>query len=228
MITAFVRAIDQLGDPALRRVVWIGVLGAAGLFAILWIGVGVLLSTTTLFQSGWLDRAVDVLGGVAALALTLMFFPAVATGILGFFLDDAAAAVERRHYPGLPAPRRSSIAESILASLKFLTVMLALNLFTLLFLLVPPVFPFVFYAVNGYLLGREYFEVVALRWQQPAIVTELRRRKRGQLFLAGIIIAFLLTLPLINLIAPVVATAAMVHLYHSFDQPAPAAVLARR
>jgi uncharacterized protein involved in cysteine biosynthesis len=228
VITAFARALGQLGDPAIRRIVWIGVLSAAGLFVLLWTGVGVLLTKTTLFQTGWLDAAIDVLGGVATLAVTLLFFPAVATAILGFFLEDAAEAVERRYYPRLPAARHQSVKESVLNSLKFLAVMLALNVFTLLFLLVPPVFPFVFYAVNGYLLGREYFEVVALRRHQPAVVTELRRRHRGQLFLAGVIIAFLLTLPLINLIAPVMATAVMVHLYQSFDAPVLGAALVRR
>ena len=93
----------------------------------------------------------------------------------------------------------------------------------------PPVFPFVFYAVNGYLLGREYFEVVALRRHAAGGGhASLRRRHRGQLFLAGVIIAFLLTLPLINLIAPVIATAVMVHLYHSMKtSPAMAASLRR-
>ncbi|MFO1153205.1 MAG: EI24 domain-containing protein [Rhodospirillales bacterium] len=228
MITAFSRALGQLGDPAIRRIVGIGVLGATALIVLLWIGVGVLLTHTTLFQSGWLDAAVDVLGGVAVLALTLLFFPAVATAILGFFLEDAAEAVERRYYPSLPAARQQSVKESILNSIKLLAVMLAANVFALLFLLVPPVFPFVFYAVNGYLLGREYFEVAALRRHPPATVTELRRRHRGQLFLVGVVIAFLLTLPLINLIAPVMATAVMVHLYHSFDAPGDAVALARR
>ncbi len=223
VIRAFSRAIGQLGDPAIRRIVWIGLLGAAGVFVFLWTGVGVMLTKTTFFQTGWLDSAVDVLGGVAALVVTLLFFPAVATGILGLFLEDAAGAVERRYYPLLPAPRRQSVKEIILSSGKFLAVMLALNVFTLFFLLVPPVFPFVFYGVNGYLLGREYFEVVALRRHEPAAVTELRRRHQGQLFLAGVIIAFLLTLPLINLIAPVMATAVMVHLYNAFDPPPVAA-----
>ena len=229
MIKAFSRAIGQLGDPAIRRIVWIGLIGAAGVFVFLWTGVGVLLTETTFFQTGWLDRAVDILGGLATLVVTVLFFPAVATAILGFFLEDAAEAVERRYYPLLPAPRHQSVEEIILSSAKFLAVMLALNVLVLVFLLVPPVFPFVFYAVNGYLLGREYFEVVALRRHDPAAVKELRRRHRGQLFLAGVIIAFLLTLPLINLIAPVLATAVMVHLYSSMTaSPAMAASRAMR
>jgi uncharacterized protein involved in cysteine biosynthesis len=190
---------------------------AGVVFAALWIGIGLLLTHTTLFETGWLDVAVDLLGGAATLVVTIVFFPAVATAVLGLFLEDAADAVERRHYPLAGPPRRQSVEEIILSSLKFLAVMIALNVFALFFLLLPPVFPFVFYAVNGYLLGREYFEVVAIRRHEPVVVATLRRRYRGQLFLAGVIIAFLLTVPLINLIAPAVGIAAMVHLYHGLN-----------
>lgn len=214
MISAFTRAVAQLGDSALRRVVWLGLLGAGLVFALLWLGVGLLLTHTRLFASGWLDVIVDVAGGAATLVGTFLLFPAVVTAVLGFFLEDAADVVERRHYPLIGGPRRQSVEEIILNSLKFLAAMVALNLFALLFLLVPPVFPFVFYAVNGYLLGREYFEVVAIRRHEPSVVAALRRRYRGPLFLAGVIIAFLLTLPLVNLVAPVIGVAAMVHLYH--------------
>lgn len=217
MIKAFARALSQLTDSALRRVVWRGLVVAGLVFASLWLGVGVLLSHTTLFETGWLDTAVDVLGGGATLVLTVLLFPAVVTAVLGLFLDDAAAAVERRHYPLAGPPRRQSVEETIIGSLKFLAVMVGLNLFAFLFLLVPPVFPFVFYAANGYLLGREYFEVVALRRNEPSVVALLRRRHKGQLFLAGVIIAFLLTLPLVNLLAPVIGIAAMVHLYHGLN-----------
>jgi uncharacterized protein involved in cysteine biosynthesis len=48
-------------------------------------------------------------------------------------------------------------------------------------------------------------------------VNELRRRYRGQLFVAGVVIALLLTVPFVNLIAPVIGVAAMVHLYYSMN-----------
>lgn len=217
MLAAFVKAIEQLQDRALRRIVWLGLLFAAGVFALLWGGVYLLLTHTTFFQTGWLDTVVDVLGGVATLALTLLFFPAVVTSILGVFLDDAAAAVEARHFPQLPAPRKQSIQESILSSLKFLAVTIGLNLVSLLFLLVPPVFPFVFYGINGYLLGREYYEVVALRRLDPAAATRFRRSHQLRVFLAGLVIALLLTLPIVNLLAPVIGTAAMVHIFHQMN-----------
>ncbi len=90
--------------------------------------------------------------------------------------------------------------------------MVGVNLVILIFLLFPPVFPFVFFGVNGYLMGREYFELVALRRLQPAEAKALRKRHQGTLFAAGVIAAFVLTVPFVNLLAPIIATAAMVHL----------------
>lgn len=217
MLKAFGKAVEQLQDRALRRIVWRGLLFAAVVFALLWGGVYLLLSHTSVFQTGWLDAVIDVLGGLATLALTWLFFPAVVTSIMGIFLDDAVDAVEKRHYANLPLPRRQSIQEIILNSLKFLAVTVALNVVALLFLLFPPVFPFVFYGINGYLLGREYFEVVALRRLDPATAARFRRGHQLTIFLAGLVIAFLLTLPIVNLLAPVIGTAAMVHLFHTMS-----------
>lgn len=217
MLKAFGKAVEQLQDRALRRIVWRGLLFAAVVFALLWGGVYLLLSHTSVFQTGWLDAVIDVLGGLATLVLTWLFFPAVVTSIMGIFLDDAVDAVEKRHYANLPLPRRQSIQEIILNSLKFLAVTVALNVVALLFLLFPPVFPFVFYGINGYLLGREYFEVVALRRLDPATAARFRRGHQLTVFLAGLVIAFLLTLPIVNLLAPVIGTAAMVHLFHTMS-----------
>ncbi|MGZ8409550.1 MAG: EI24 domain-containing protein, partial [Hyphomicrobium sp.] len=77
---------------------------------------------------------------------------------------------------------------------------------------------FVFYAVNGYLLGREYFELVALRRADIAEVRALRDVYRGRLFVAGVVVAVLLTVPIVNLLAPIVGTAAMVHLFEAWRQ----------
>jgi len=98
-------------------------------------------------------------------------------------------------------------------TLGYLGVLIVLNLFLLVFLLLPPLFPFVFYSVNGYLLGREYFELLALRRVGPEEARRLRKAHRGKLFLTGAVMALLLTLPVVNLLAPVVITATMVHLF---------------
>lgn len=213
MLGAFAKAIRQLGDPAIRRVVWLGVAVSLGVFVLLWGAVGFLLTNTAFFQIGWLDTAIDVLGGVATLAISWFLFPVVISAFIGLVLERVAEAVERRYYPALPPAREIPNSEAIGGSLRFLAITIALNLVVLVFLIVPPVFPFVFYAVNGYLLSREYFEVVAARRMTAPEVRTLRRREMRRIFPAGVVVTFLLTVPIVNLLAPVIGTAAMVHIF---------------
>lgn len=212
MLRAFFRALGQLGDQRIVTLLGASVLLAIGMFAGLWIAVGWLLTHTVLSEWRWLDTALAVLGGFGTLLLTWLLFPAVVSASIGLFLERIAAAVEARHYPGLPrAPGMPTLA-AVWNALRFLVVLLALNLLLLPALLLGPVFPVLYYAVNGYLLGREYFELVALRREAPAAARAMRRAHRLTAFGAGLVTAILLTLPLVNFLAPVLTTMAMVHL----------------
>ncbi len=53
--------------------------------------------------------------------------------------------------------------------------------------------------------------MVAWRRLEPAAADRLRRRHWLRLWLLGILLALLSTIPLVNLLAPLIATAAMVH-----------------
>ena len=216
MFDAIGKALRQLDDPAIQRTLMFSIAIALGCFIALWLVIGFLLTETAFFSIGWLETIVDVMGGLATAVITWLLFPAVVSGLIGVFLDSVARAVEARHYPGLPSAQGQTVGETIVSGLKFLGVLIVLNIFMLLFLIVPPVFPFVFYAVNGYLLGREYFELVALRRIGEADARALRKQRQGALFVTGIAIAFLLTVPVVNLLAPIVATATMVHLFQSW------------
>jgi uncharacterized protein involved in cysteine biosynthesis len=216
LIPAFSRGLAQLSDPRIRHVVWFAIAAAGIVFALLWGAVGTLLGATSVFSIGWLEWAVDLLGGLATLLLTWFLFPAVISVVIGLFLEDIVAAVEARHFPDLPVPEKQSLWPTVIVALRYLAVLVALNLVLLVFLLLGPLFPFVFYSVNGYLLGREYFELVAMRRLGADAARQLRRAHRGELFLAGVVMAFLLTVPVVNLLAPVVITAAMVHLINGW------------
>ncbi len=220
MLDAFAKAIRQLGDPAMRRVLFFSVGLSLLSFLVIGIAVGFALTHVTFFQTGWLEAAIDVLGGLATLAVSWFLFPTVVSTTTGFFLDGVAEAVERKHYPLLPPARSQPIPEILASSAKFLAVMLSLNIIVLLFLLLPPVFPFVFYAVNGYLLGREYFEVVAARRLDPRAARALRRQNGRTVFAAGVLLALLLTIPVVNFVAPLLGTAAMVHLFAKMQRQA--------
>ena len=224
MFAAFLKAFGQLADGATRRVIWISLGAAIAVFAALWLTIGTALESTELFASGWLETIVDVLGWAATLVLTWFLFPAVFTVIASLFLDRVASATEARHYADLPEAPGARLGAALGATAGFLAAMVALNLIMLIFLLIPPLFPFVFYGVNGYLLGREFFELVALRRIGLEEVRNLRKAHRGRLFLAGIVIAFLFTVPGLNLVAPVIATAAMVHLFETCRRAQPPAI----
>ncbi len=211
MLAAFFRATAQLGDPAFRRPLFLGLLGAGAVFAGLWTGMVVLLARTRVFESPWLDMPLDALGGLATLALTILLYPAVVAAIMSLFLDGAIAAVEARHYQGSPAPRPASLAEQLGRALRLIVAALVLNLLALPIYLVPGINLVVFYSLNGYLLGREYFEMVAQRRLDPSALRQLRRHHRAKIFLSGAGVAFISTIPLVNLVAPLVAAAAMTH-----------------
>lgn len=221
MLTAFTKGLRQLDDRTVRRVLWLGIGAAILALVALWSAVGYALTHFAWFETGWLNTVIDILGGLATLVLTWVLFPVVISTVISLWLEDVAAAVEARHYPALPKARGQSLGQSALIAIRFLAIAVGLNLLILPLIVLPPVFPFVFYSVNGYLLGREYFELVALRRIGFEEARALRKANQGRLFVAGVAVAFLLTVPLVNLLAPLVATAAMVHLFQTWRGGAP-------
>src|SRR6266566_4901026 len=190
MVTAFCRAVSALPTPTMRRVVALSLGLAAATFAVLWLGIAAFLYNSVIFDWQPLNWLVDLLGGLAVLALTWLLFPAVVTLMTGLFLDRIAAAVEALDYPGRGPPRRQPIAETMTAMLRLTGLTVLLNLLALpIYLLVPGINLFLFLALNGYLLGREYFEVVALRRLDPAAARAVRNRFGGRVFLGGVLIA---------------------------------------
>lgn len=234
MLIALTRAVAQLSDPRLRRVLWralgIAVAIFAGVWVAAWYGLdwaGQALAGRLAeggFWHGVVDWLVGLGGAAAVLMASFLLFPAVMGLGQSFFLEDAADAVEARHYPDLPPAREQPILEALRDGIDLALVTLAVNLLALpvyiVLSLLPPLNVVVFYGVNGYLLGREYFEVVAVRRLPRRLVRETRRRFRLRIVAAGAVIAVLLTVPLVNLVAPVVAVAYMVHVFEGLRRRA--------
>jgi CysZ protein len=230
MIKGLVLAFEQLGDPRIRGVLVQAVLISLAVFVALMFGVNWALSGLQVVGIGWLDWILRVFGGAAAFVLGLMFFPAFAGLAISFMLEPIARAVEARHYPMLPDAREEPMAETIANAARFTGVTVALNLLVLI-VVVPlmlvtivliPFIPFVFYGLNGYLLGREYFEFASVRRLDPATGRSLRRRHRTRIFLCGLAIALLMTVPVVNWLMPVVAAAYMVHVFENIRRGAQA------
>jgi len=211
------RTLNQISDPRFLKVLGVSMVLTVLLFAALLWTVAWFLGGTDPFAWAWLNTALDILGGIALLWIAILLFPGLAITVQSLLLEDVAAAVEAKHYPALPEPRPQGWGELIATGLKLTATVLALNLLLLPVYLaltfVPPLNVLLFYLVNGYLLGREYFETVALRRLPPAQARAMRQRFKGRVWLAGVFIAFLFTLPVVNLATPVLGTAFMLHLF---------------
>jgi uncharacterized protein involved in cysteine biosynthesis len=206
-------AFADVSSPAVRRFTVLGLALALSSFIVVWTAIAILLARTALFEWGPLNWLVDILGGTAVLVISWLIFPAVVTIVMGFFLDQIAGAVEAMHYPDRGPARRSSIAETVAMTARLMAITVLLNLLALpVYIMAPGLNFFVFVGINGYLFGREYFEVIALRRLDRIAAREARRRVAARVFVAGVVIAGLFAIPFVNLIAAVIATAFMVHL----------------
>ncbi len=212
MINDFLKSVSQFSDPRFRKVVLIGVAGALAIIVGLWMLIGFGLSSITFFaDGGWMETAADWLLGVGLALLVLLLFPATTVLISSLLLDQIADAVEDKYYPTLPETRPQPITEALISGLKFALTALALNILILPLLLAGPVYVIAFYAMNGYLLSREYFELVAARRYDVRTVNAIRKSRQTKLWFSGVGLTFLMTVPLVNLVAPIIATAFMVH-----------------
>jgi CysZ protein len=236
-------AAAQLFTPPFRAVLW-KTLGLTLLALLgLWFGLKELFDWLALpwidaalpgfpGWAGWLSFLAALFAGIGmAVGLAFLIAP-VSALIAGLFLDDVAETVERQSYPADPPGRAVPPLRAMVLALKFLGIVLAGNLVALLLLLVPGVNIAAFFLVNGYLLGREYFQFAAMRFRSEAEAKAVRARHRVTVFLAGLAIAALLAVPLLNLLTPLFAAALMVQLHkkisareagQGFPQPRPRA-----
>ncbi|MBN9513786.1 MAG: EI24 domain-containing protein [Alphaproteobacteria bacterium] len=223
MIRAFELAVRQLSDPRLRSIIW----QSLALSLVLQVGIGVLawwaLQSFATFQWSWLNEGIRWLGGGAVIVLALMLFPASFGIVISIFMEKIADIVESEHYPKLGPARGIPVWTGIWSGILFLVTLIVLNLlmlpFYLVALFVAGLGAVLFYGVNGWLAGREYYEQVALRRRDPAEVRAWRKANSGTLWLTGAAIVFLGTIPILNLIVPVLGVAMMVHIAQMLRPP---------
>ncbi|MBC2772139.1 sulfate transporter family protein [Rhizobium sp. AQ_MP] len=175
--------------------------------------------------AGWLTFIFGIFASIGlALGLALLLSPVTAI-IAGLFLDDVAEVVEKRDYPNDAPGKAMPIGEAIVASIKFFGIVIIGNLIALMLLFIPGINIIAFFLVNGYLLGREFFEFAAMRFRSAEEAKLLRSRHSGTVFAAGLVIALFLAVPIVNLLTPLFAAGLMVHLHKALTARDPAASL---
>lgn len=223
MFSALSRAFAQLPRPEMRGPLVRSVAWACLVFLLLWWGLAVLIHHQLAAGGRWVEILAGVLGTFAAPVLTWLLFPSVVLMILGFYSEAIIRAVERRYYPNLATPSKSRQVAHLWSGVRLALIGLVLNIVALPFyLLFPGLNLVLFLGLNGYLLGREYFDVVALRRVDWRVAQRLWREHRVTFILSGVVVAGLFALPFVNLVAPIIGLAAAVHLVERLRGPDPA------
>ena len=220
ILSDFLKSVTQFDDPKFRRVLWRGL----GLTIVLLIaacllvnfGINQLLSSAwaanMIGDQSWLGALINVGGVLFTIALSIWLMVPVTSAIIALFLDEVAQAVEARHYPHLPKQTATKLQDQILVGIRFLGILLLANIGALILsMIVPLLAPFVFWATNGYLMGREYFQMAAMRRMPRAQAQELFQRHQGSIWTAGILMAIPMSIPLVGLFIPILGAATFTH-----------------
>jgi len=222
MIRAFLLSLGQFSDSAILRA-FLKSIGLT-LLVFLVLGAGLWFGTQWLFvdQLGWGENAAG-LAIIGEFVVTIMFgwvlFRAVAIAVIGLFGDQIVIAVERKHYPdALASAHDVPFTRSLHMGLRSAGRALAVNLVLLpayiLLLLTGFGTPLLFFAANGWLLGVDLGEMVAARHIAPAEMKAWRASTRWVRWELGVIVSGLLTVPVVNLFAPILGAAMAAHLFH--------------
>lgn len=219
----FAKALRQMSDPRFLRVMVLGVLLAlallTGVYALfLWIVQGATPGTMNLPYIGEVD-GVDTLLSWGSfflmIGLSVFLMVPVASAFSSLFLEDVAAAVEDRHYPNLPPVNRQPLFDMAKDAVNFLGLLIAVNVVALMvYVFTGPFIPLAFWALNGLLLGREYFTLVATRRLGRTTAIAMRKRYFWRIWGAGTLMAIPLSLPFVNLLIPVLGVATFTHMFH--------------
>lgn len=221
ILSAFFAALSQISD---RRFLWVFLQGVGltvlllfGLYAFAFWGMAWLLPDTLALpwvgEIGLSDTLISWGSLGIMLVLSVFLMVPVASAFTGLFLDEVADAVEARHYAHLPQGQPLGLAANIRESLSFLGVIIVANALALVFYFTPFA-PFLFYGLNGFLLGREYFRMVAMRRLGRVETKRAFRRNLLTIWGAGTLMAIPLSVPIMNLVIPILGVATFTHIYH--------------
>lgn len=227
ILRSFLAALGQVGDARFRRVLLLGlaltvVLLIAATSGFVWLIGALTADSVTVPWIGeitWLGDIISWGSFFLFFVLSIFLMMPVASAITSMFLDEVAAAVEDRHYPNLPPVHTAGFGDALIDTVNFLGVLIGANILALiLYLMFPPAAIFIFWGLNGFLLGREYFMLAAMRRVGRAQAKALRSAHSGTIWLAGTLMAIPLSIPLVNLLIPIIGAATFTHLYHNITR----------
>tara|TARA_Y100000590_G_scaffold456750_1_gene607945 strand:- start:590 stop:1273 length:684 start_codon:yes stop_codon:yes gene_type:complete len=219
VITAFFKALSQITDP---KFIWI-VVKSSVLTALVFLGISILFAWGVGSFWSWVGLPfmsfVITIGGFFTFFVGIWVFgPAVIIAINSIFLSDVIRAVEVKYYPNDLQGKEPTFIDDIASTFNLVLIQIILNICIVPFLFFPPIYFILYWFINAYLFGREYFEMVFSRFFKKKIRHRLKANYKYNLYFHGLITAILFTLPLINIFVPLISTASMIHLYKKINK----------
>jgi CysZ protein len=234
MLGAAVKALSQILSPPMRSILWRSIGLALVLIVVLAIGLQRLLSFLATSGEVWAEAMlgpsfqtplnilawiVSIAAGLGVVFGAVFLMPAITSLVASVFVDEVADHVEREHYPaehpGVALPFGLAMSEGVkTASLTILVYLIALP-----FVFVAGAGFIAFFIATAWLLGREYFELAAMRFRPPAEAKAMRKENAATVFTAGLIIAAFVSIPIVNLATPLFGMAFMVHMHKRLSGP---------
>jgi CysZ protein len=228
MLDATVSALSQILSPPMRSILWRSIGLALVLVVVLAIGLQRLLSWLSTAGEGWLEAMlgpafqtpldivawiVSIAAGLGIVLGAIFLMPAITSLVASVFVDEVADHVERENYPaerpGVALPLGLAVTEGVKTAL--LTILVYLIALPLVFF--AGIGFLAFFVATAWLLGREYFELAAMRFRSPEQAKAMRRDNAATVFTAGLIIAAFVSIPIVNLATPLFGMAFMVHMH---------------
>jgi CysZ protein len=228
MLALVFKALVQMFSEPFRRVLF----KAAGLAIVLLVVIVIALYRLLEWLSGsgmsYLELTfgavahgvLAVLGWFVAIALgvglfagAVMLMPAVTALVASFFADEIAELVERAHYPTDPPGVALPLWRAVFEGVKTAALAVAVYLCAAPLLLFAGAGAVLFFLATAWVLGREYFELAAMRLHRVDDAKALRRIHQATVFTAGLFIAGFVSIPILNLATPLFGTALMVHVH---------------
>jgi CysZ protein len=209
MLSDALASFIQIFSPPFRTVMWKSLGLTATVLFLLGLGLDRLASSLMPAAPTWLGWILSIVVALGPIASLTLLAPPTASVVASFYLDNIADAVEREIDPLGPRGRPLPLPASLSVGLRFAALSLLVNLAEPALTLFTGVGFVASFVLNGYLLGGEYFELAAMRYLLFPPTAELRRERSFDVFVAGMIVAGFVAVPLLNLFTPLFATAFM-------------------
>lgn len=214
IIKSFRLAFDDLSSTSIKPVLLLSI--GLTLLAVIAFAVAIIagLTTTQILSIGWLDTTIDVLGSLGAVVVAWLLIPILMPALAGLFEETVIRRIEKNSYPDAPAPTDRPVVVEVIQTLKFVALSLVLNIMLLPLYFLPFIGWAMYFVANGRFIGNAFFTTVAGYRDGMGAAKAMRSKYQRSIWVCGIGLAALSTIPLFNLVMPILGIGVMTHLYH--------------